>query len=217
MRTSHDFDSYYKSPDPWQIAKASRRDKALAAIVTPYTAGKSVLELGCGEGHLTGLIFSNAKAVKGVDISPIAISRAAAHGLRNASFVTADFLDISFAGYDVIAAIECLYYLAPAEQEAFFRKLEIEHQGLFVLSGPIIGSNEYRTYFKHDSVIETFRRHGLSVVEWRNLNAYRKAGYAATAAAAACRLPFGDRLVPFLPERFVYQRCYIARLGDPNI
>ena len=211
MRTAHDFDSYYQSPDPWQIGKASRRDKALSAIVTPYTAGKSVLELGCGEGHLTASIFSNAKAVRGVDISPVAISRAAALGLRNASFVVGDFLDISFAGYDVIAAIECLYYLAPAEQEAFFRKLKSEHQGVFIVSGPIIGSNEHRTYFTHQGLVETFRRNGLSVIEWCNLNAYRKAGLAATAAAAACRLPLGSKLLPLLPEKFVYQRCYVAR------
>jgi cyclopropane fatty-acyl-phospholipid synthase-like methyltransferase len=81
---------------------------------------KAVLELGCGEGHLTASIFRKAARVCGVDISAIAISRATALSLPNASFQASDFLNVSFAGHDVIAAIECIYYLAPEEQEAFF-------------------------------------------------------------------------------------------------
>jgi 2-polyprenyl-3-methyl-5-hydroxy-6-metoxy-1,4-benzoquinol methylase len=72
LRTAHDFDSYYQSPDPWKIGNASRRDKALSRIIGPYVAGKTVLELGCGEGHLTASIFRDALSVKGVDISPVA-------------------------------------------------------------------------------------------------------------------------------------------------
>jgi hypothetical protein len=82
-----------------------------------------------------------------------------------------------------------------------FRKLASEHAGkIFILSGPIIGSNEYRTYFTHGSIKQTFARHGLSIVEWRNLNAYRKAGLLATVAAAFCRLPLGNGLVTALPK-----------------
>lgn len=212
MRNAHDFDSYYQSPDPWKIASASRRDRALSGIIGPYVAGKSVLELGCGEGHLTASVFRGARSVRGIDISPIAISRATALSLPNASFVASDFLNASFEGYDVIAAIECLYYLSPTEQEAFFRKVAVEHAGkTFILSGPIIGANEYRTYFTHRGIENIFARHGLAIVEWRNLNAYRKAGVGGTIAAALCRLPFvADGLLAVLPERFVYQRCYVA-------
>jgi len=85
-------------------------------------ADKNVLELGCGEGHLTASIFRNARSVRGIDISPIAVGRAMALALPKASFQASDFLNIRFAGYDVIAAIECLYYLSPDEQEAFFQK-----------------------------------------------------------------------------------------------
>jgi hypothetical protein len=131
--------------------------------------------------------------------------------LPNATFDTADFLNVDFSGYDVIAAIECIYYLTASEQERFYQKLTSEHAGkTFILSGPIIGSNEYRTYFTHNGIESTFARHGLSMVEWRNLNAYRKAGVIGTAAAAASRLPFGARLVAALPARYAYQRCYIA-------
>jgi 2-polyprenyl-3-methyl-5-hydroxy-6-metoxy-1,4-benzoquinol methylase len=59
------FDSYYQTPDPWRIGKASRRDKALTRIIGPYLSNKTVLELGCGEGHLTATIFKDANRVKG--------------------------------------------------------------------------------------------------------------------------------------------------------
>jgi len=177
LRSADEFDSYYQTPDPWRIGRASRRDKALSQIIGPYVTNKTVLELGCGEGHLTATIFKDCQDMHCIDISPIAISRAIALSLPNATFQVSDFLNVSFAGYDAIAAIECLYYLSPTEQEAFFGKLKSEHAGkVFILSGPIIGSNEHRTYFTDRGVTQAFARYGLSLIESRNLNAYRKAG-----------------------------------------
>lgn len=84
-----------------------------------------------------------------------------------------------------------------------------------MLSAPVIGANEHRTYFTDAGIRKTFARHGLELVELRNLNAYRKAGLGATIATAMCRLPFGDVVVGILPEDYVYQRCYIARSLNP--
>jgi 2-polyprenyl-3-methyl-5-hydroxy-6-metoxy-1,4-benzoquinol methylase len=211
VRTATDFDAYYQSPDPWAISQAWRRDRALLGVVGPYVAGKTVLELGCGEGHLTRSIFGSASSVTGIDISNVAIQRAKAAKIANARFETSDFLETSFAGYDVIAAIECVYYLSPGEQEQFFSKLASEHAGIFLLSAPIIGANEHRKYFTDAEIRETFASHGLELVEARNLNANRKAGLGAAVAAAIGRLPFGSAVVDVLPESYVYQRCYVAR------
>ncbi|QPF93868.1 class I SAM-dependent methyltransferase [Bradyrhizobium commune] len=211
MRTAIDFDAHYSSPDPWGLKHAGRRDRALGKVITPYVDGRSVLELGCGEGHLTSTIFSRAKSVKGIDISAIAVSRAQALDLPSASFEVSDFLTVSFAGYDVIAAIECLYYLSAAEQDAFLQKLVREHDGVFILSAPIIGANEHRSYYTHSGIVQMLARHGLSILQWRNLNAYWRAGIGGIAAAAMIRLPFGEALIPHLPEALVYQRCYVAR------
>jgi cyclopropane fatty-acyl-phospholipid synthase-like methyltransferase len=211
MRTAEDFNAYYKTPDPWRIGHANRRDKALSGAIARHVEGKTVLELGCGEGHLSATVFGGAKRIHGVDISPLAVARATALNIRNASFETADFLSVSFAGYDVIAAIECLYYLSSDEQDAFFRKLVSEHKGEFILSAPIIGSNEYRNYYTHTGLLSTFARYGLTVVEWQNLNAYRKAGLGGTLAAVAARL--SDGVLAYCPERFIYQRCYVLRVG----
>ena len=53
MRTAADFNLYYAAPDPWHISHAQFRDKVLRRCLKPFIRNKSVLELGCGEGHLT--------------------------------------------------------------------------------------------------------------------------------------------------------------------
>ena len=123
MRTAEEFNLYYATPDPWRISHARLRDTVLRRRLTPFIRGKSVLEVGCGEGHLTQTVFSKARSVVGVDISDVAIARARSLRLRNARFEIGDFLETSFEGYDVIAAIECIYYLSHQEQGAFFKKV----------------------------------------------------------------------------------------------
>jgi cyclopropane fatty-acyl-phospholipid synthase-like methyltransferase len=208
MRTASDFDAYYADADPWRISAKHSRDEVLRRSVAQFVAGKTVLELGCGEGHLTHALFWDAANVKGIDISGVAIGRAVSKGLLNATFEKSDFLNVSFEGYGVIAAIECLYYLTPEEQEAFFAKVSREHRGKpLIISGPIIGSNEYRKYFTDVSLRETFARHGLSVLTSHNLNVYR-GGILANIAAVLVRLPLGSWLLDYVPTGLIYQRLY---------
>ena len=123
MRTAADFNSFYATPDPWRISRARFRDKVLRRCLTPFVRGKSVLELGCGEGHLTQAVFGKARSVVGIDISDVAIDRARSLDLPNARFESADLLRTSFEGYDVIAAIECIYYLSLQERGEFLEKV----------------------------------------------------------------------------------------------
>src|ERR1700687_5719097 len=112
MRTADDFNLYYATLDPWRISRARFRDRVLRRCLTRFIRGKSVLELGCGEGHLTQAVFYKARSVTGIDISNVALARAKLLDLPNARFESADLLQTSFEGYDVIAAIECIYYLS---------------------------------------------------------------------------------------------------------
>jgi predicted TPR repeat methyltransferase len=216
MRTASDFDAYYANTDPWCIAGARCRDNALRRSVARYVTGNEVLELGCGEGHLAQALFFDAASVKGIDISGVAIGRAIAKRLPNATFENSDFLDISYEGCGAIAALECLYYLSPSEQGAFFAKVAREHAGkTLIISGSIIGQNEHRKYFTHQEVLDTLARHGISVIEFHNLNVDRKTPQvnraAANVAAALGRAPFGRLWLGALPDRLIYQRCYVAR------
>jgi 2-polyprenyl-3-methyl-5-hydroxy-6-metoxy-1,4-benzoquinol methylase len=196
-------------PDPWRISHARFRDKVLRRSTSRFIAGKTILELGCGEGHLTQAIFSDASSVTGIDLSDVAIGRARNRGLPNARFEHSGFLRTSFKGYDVIAAIECLYYLTPEDQETFFERVAREHRGILIISGPIIGANEHRKYFTHDCLLETFSRHSMSLVKSNNLNVYRKRS---KLAALLMRFPFGSQLLDYLPGHLIYQRCYIMRM-----
>jgi predicted TPR repeat methyltransferase len=56
------------------VARFAR--KILRRCVFNFVSGKSVLELGCGEGHLTQAILGGARSITGVDISDVAIARA---------------------------------------------------------------------------------------------------------------------------------------------
>jgi cyclopropane fatty-acyl-phospholipid synthase-like methyltransferase len=87
----------------------------------------------------------------------LAIDRAKARGLSNAHFEQSDFLDGSFSGYDLISALECLYYLGPEELGRFFDNVAIQHAGkLLVLSGPIIGEVGRNKYFNHKRMLRIF-------------------------------------------------------------
>jgi 2-polyprenyl-3-methyl-5-hydroxy-6-metoxy-1,4-benzoquinol methylase len=212
MRTAADFDHFYRTPDPWSISRADFRDKIFQRLVSKFTFGKSVLELGCGEGHLTQAIFNDAKSVSGIDLSEVAIDRAKARAIPNAQFRSGDFLNISFEGFDVITAIECLYYLTSNDQATFFDKITREHRGkILIISGPIIGQNEHREYFTHSGLLATFAQRGISIVESHNLNVYRR-GMLSNIVAVLVRLPFSACLLDFLPDSLIYQRCYIIRI-----
>jgi SAM-dependent methyltransferase len=208
MRTADDFNRYYVKPDPWGISRATFRDKVLRRHLTRSIRNKSVLELGCGEGHVTQAVFHRARSVIAVDISDVATARAKLLHLRNARFDTADFLDISYEGYDVIAAIECIYYLSHQERGAFLRRLAREHSGkLLLLSGPII---DYQRYFGHRRLMFEFEAVGFTVVRYNNLSVYWHP-LSFRIVANLLKLPLGYLLLDWLPERMIYQRLYLLR------
>jgi SAM-dependent methyltransferase len=208
MRTADDFNEYYATPDPWGVSRATFRDGVLRRRLMRTIRNKLVLELGCGEGHLTRAIFGKARFVMGVDISDVAIARAKALKLRNARFETADLLNVSFEGYDVIAAIECIHYLSHQEQGTFLQKVKREHSGkLLLLSGPII---DYQKHFGHKRLMLEFEALGFTVIRFRNLSVYWHP-LSSRIVASLLKLPFGYRLLDWVPERMIYQRLYALR------
>jgi len=208
MRTAEDFNRYYATPDPWGISRAPFRDRVLRRHLARPVRNKSVLELGCGEGHLTEAVFRKAKSVIAVDISDAAIARAKSLNLRNARFEAADLMNTSFAGYDVIAAIECIYYLSHQEQGAFLERVARQHSGkLLLISGPII---DYQRYFSHRRLIYQFKALGFTVVRFHNLSVYWHP-FSLRIVANLLKLPLGYLLLDWLPEWMIYQRLYALR------
>jgi SAM-dependent methyltransferase len=208
MRTAADFNLYYAAPDPWHISHARFRDKVLRRCLTPFIRGKSVLELGCGEGHLTQTIFSKAQFVVGIDISDVAIARAKSLNLLNARFESTDFLEASFEDYDVIAALECVYYLSFQEREAFLEKVAKEHADkVLLLSGPIV---DYRRHFSHKRLMHEFTTLGFAPLKFYNLSVYWHPP-SSRIIANLIKVPLGYTLLDWMPEAMIYQRLYALR------
>ncbi len=208
MRTAEDFNNFYATPDPWRISRAPFRDKVLRRCLTPFIRKKSVLELGCGEGHLTGVVFNKARSVVGVDISDVAIARAKSLNLPNARFESDDLLRTSFKGYDIIAAIECIYYLSLQERGVFLEKIVQEHSGkLLLLSGPIV---DYRRYFSHKRLMYEVTTLGFTLVKSYNLSVYWHP-FSSRVIGNLLKLPLGHTLLGWLPEPMIYQRLYAIR------
>lgn len=218
MRSADDFDQFYSAPDPWRISQAKGRDRLLRRLLLPHVQNRTVLELGCGEGHLTSTIFRHGRRVHSIDISQVAIRRAQALNVPNATFEASDFLSAHMRGFDIIAAIECVYYLTLEEQDRFFAKVAAEHAGkTLLLSGPIVGETQYRRYFTHAELLAKFDEHRIELVGYRNLNIYRKATRVprlmGNGAALLAKLPvLGDRLVDVMPETLIYQRLYVLQM-----
>jgi len=208
MRTADDFNRYYLTPDPWGVARAKFRDRVLRRHLTRPILKKSVLELGCGEGHLTQVIFCKARSVIAVDISDVAVARARLLNLANARFDCADLMETSFRDYDVIAAIECIYYLSRREQGAFLERVAREHSGkVLLVSGPIV---DYPRYFSHRRLMLEFETLGFDVIKFCNLSVYQHP-FSFRIVANLLKLPLGHLLLDWLPDRMIYQRLYILR------
>jgi SAM-dependent methyltransferase len=209
MRTAEDFNSFYETPDPWRISRFHVRDNVLRRWLSRLVKDKTVLELGCGEGHLTEAIFRHANSVTGIDLSKIAIARARSLKLPNASFKIGDFLEQPFEGFDLIAAIECVSYLSDNERAEFFAKIAREHAGkIFVLSTPIIGGR----YFTHRDIVRMLETFRFTLIDFYNLTAYWHP-LPLRVVANLIKLPLGYRALDWLPEWMIYQRLYIARAG----
>jgi 2-polyprenyl-3-methyl-5-hydroxy-6-metoxy-1,4-benzoquinol methylase len=208
MRTAADFNLYYATPDPWHISHAQFRDKVLRRCLKPFVRDKSVLELGCGEGHLTHAVFRKARSVVGIDISDVAIARAKSLNLPNARFESGDFLQASFEGYDVITALECVQYLSFQEQEVFLEKVAKEHPGkILLLSGPIV---DYRRHFSHKRLMLEFTTLGFVPLKFHNLSLYWYPP-SSRMMASLFKLPLAYTLLDWVPESIIYQRLYVLR------
>ena len=84
---------------------------------------RNVLEVGCGFGRITELIYPMAHDYTAVDISEDQIA-AAKSRVPGASFIHADFMDLKLEGqWDLVIATEVLMHIPPADIEEAVRKL----------------------------------------------------------------------------------------------
>jgi O-antigen/teichoic acid export membrane protein/SAM-dependent methyltransferase len=115
---------YENDPEPWNLSsRASQqlRYEDYLALLRAITDSKStVLDIGCSQGQFTAQIAPFVGAVEAFDVSELAIKRAQEqHAAKNIVYSVGSLPVLSFAkdSFDVVLALEVLYYLNTKERQ----------------------------------------------------------------------------------------------------
>jgi len=116
----HHFESLFAGgSDPWRYTTAyeSRKYEQTMSLLPPGPIRRA-LEIGCAEGHFTDALAARVEALAAVDISAIALERAAARCAHreNISFARLDLArDPLPPENDLIVCSELLYYVGTVD------------------------------------------------------------------------------------------------------
>ncbi len=124
-RSAHEHDRahfeslFARNPDPWRYTNAYEQQKYNETL-SLLTSDKihDALEIACAEGHFTLQLAECVENLLGVDISEIALGRAAerCRGLAHVRFEQFDLLKDTIRGeYDLVTCSEVLYYMGTRE------------------------------------------------------------------------------------------------------
>jgi len=129
------------------IAKAQE----LFSQLTAYNSvGKNVLEIGCFHGSRAPEILATASSYTGIDISDIAIEKAAAtHGASNCQFYVRDACDTAFpnATFDAVIACGIIHHL-PLEKSLHEINRILKPGGKIIFFEPLGGNPLINLYRK---------------------------------------------------------------------
>lgn len=114
-----------------------RRHEAAYRWAEPLAAGRTVLEVGCGEGYGTALLARSARSVLGVDYDALTVAHAAAR-YPQACFVRANLaaLPVPSAAVDVVATLQVLEHVW--DHAGFLRECRrvLRPGGLLIVTTP---------------------------------------------------------------------------------
>jgi 3' terminal RNA ribose 2'-O-methyltransferase Hen1 len=193
--------------------RLSLNEQRMATVVATLrdTGAKSVLDLGCGEGRLLGLLLENAQfeRVVGVEVSHRALertrdrlqldrmppARAARLSLLHGSLI---YRDARISGFDAAAVVEVIEHLEPDRLGAFERVVfECARPNTVLVTTP---NAEFNARF--EALPAGRFRHRDHRFEWT------RAEFRAWAENVATRFGYSVRFVPIGPED--------AALGAPT-
>ncbi len=110
--------------DPWGFSESIYERGRLAKIleIARSVPHKSVLEIGCAEGHFTQKLLTISDSVTAIDVSKEAILRAKKRAPGAKYIVTSiDDLDLKSPKFDLAVASEVLYYIR--DKKPIFKKI----------------------------------------------------------------------------------------------
>jgi 2-polyprenyl-3-methyl-5-hydroxy-6-metoxy-1,4-benzoquinol methylase len=158
------------------LLDAEHRERYLFAA--KYAKGKSVLDIACGSGYGSQLLYEGgAASVTGVDLSEEAIAYATDHYSQRIKFITDNAENFQSGCYDLIVSFETLEHLD--ERDKFLDNLHamLKENGLLIISTPnkVITSpmkspenirNHYHKYeYREKEFQEALKRSGFSITE----------------------------------------------------
>lgn len=129
------FDRLYRAhADPWRVASDwyERRKRGLLLASLGRERYRHAFEPGCGEGQLTSCLARRCDRVCAVDISTAAVERCrdrlAAEGMSHVDLLaldlSAEWLPMPPAGFDLIVVSELAYYLDAAALARFLHEAD---------------------------------------------------------------------------------------------
>lgn len=160
-----------KREDPFSYETTPYEAARLAAMAAALGDGPvgAALEVGCAEGHFTGILTSRAARVLAVDISSVALERARRRAPR-AGFIEADLLSWepgAEAPFDAVVLGDVLYYLDRPVVEAEFGALFARVASWLKPGGRLLlahGFSSEKEFAHRRSFRERFERAGLRLV-----------------------------------------------------
>ena len=113
-RRHHFVTLFATQQDPWKYTSSYEQTKYEQTLeLLPKAPITRALELACAEGHFTMQLAPRVESLLAVDISQIALERAAERcsGLKNITYLQLDFMTDAVPGrFDLIVCSEVLYY-----------------------------------------------------------------------------------------------------------
>jgi len=95
-------------------------DRAFLDAFVERTAGKLIVDVGCGPGHVTQYLASRGATVEGADLSPAMLTEAQA-SFPALAFRVADMFELPYIDLGGIVAFYAIVHLQTAELTALFR------------------------------------------------------------------------------------------------
>lgn len=110
------------------------------ALASSLVAGKSVLDIACGEGYGSAILAQQAASVVGVDIDPATVALAQRHyqAITNLSFRegSCDAMGLSDHSVEVVVSFETLEHHDKHEEMMLEIKRVLKPGGLLIISSP---------------------------------------------------------------------------------
>lgn len=110
-------------------------------MAASLSAGKTVLDIACGEGYGANLIASYAKKVVAVDIDPeVIVSAREKYDKDNLTFLEASAVNIPLpdSSVDLIVSFETIEHLDEQSQQQFLNEIDriLTPEGILIISTP---------------------------------------------------------------------------------